>query len=388
MIVRSIIQQVLADLAYFPVVGIIGPRQVGKTTLAKMLQPEVNKEVLYLDLELPSDLQKLQDAESYLSQHLDKCVMIDEIQRLPQLFSLLRALVDIKKEPARFVLLGSASPRLIREASETLAGRIAYSELPPFSYSEIAHLYAMPVHWLKGGFPDALLAPSDDLSWRWLENFAQTFIERDLRELGQEITPHLLRRMLSMLSHLHGQLLNITDLSRSLGISQPTVRRYLDLLEGGFIIHRLLPYFKNVGKRLVKSPRIYIRDSGLMHYLAGIRDQEQLYGHVQVGASWEGYVIEQIKRQLNPGWSLFFYRSHTGAEIDLLLQSPKGKLTAIEIKHSNAPVVSKGFHIALEDIQPDHRYIITPSSEAYPKSSDLWVYGFAQFLEEVLPGLD
>ncbi len=296
MINRNIQQQVLEDLTYFPIVGIIGPRQVGKTTLAKMLLKKLPKPYIYLDLELDSDLQKLEDAETYLRLHLDKCIIIDEVQRLPRLFALLRAIVDLKREPARFIILGSASPRLLRETSETLAGRIAYSELSPFSLLEIKDRFEMRAHWLKGGFPDALLAPTSTLTWRWLDNFAKTFIERDLRELGHEVSPPILRRMLLMLSHLHGQLLNIAELSRALSISQPTVRRYLDLLEGGFIIHRLQPYFKNVGKRLVKAPKLYFRDSGLFHQLANIKNLDALYGHIMIGASWEGYVIEQIKR--------------------------------------------------------------------------------------------
>ncbi len=246
MIQRNLLSRILQDLTYFPIVGIIGPRQVGKTTLSKMIQEEYAvKPFLYLDLELTSDLNKLRDAETYLQFHEDKCIIIDEIQRMPELFALLRALVDKKKEPARFIILGSASPGLIRDASETLAGRIAYCELTPFSFTEIKNIIPMREHWLKGGFPDALLAPETELTWRWLENFAKTFIERDLRELGHEISPSILRRLLSMISHIHGQLLNISDLSRSLGISQPTIRRYLDLLEGGFIISRLQPFFRN-----------------------------------------------------------------------------------------------------------------------------------------------
>ena len=384
MINRKIEPQILDDLTYFPIAGIIGPRQVGKTTLAKMLLKKLPKSHLYLDLELDSDLQKLEDAETYLRLHLDKCIVIDEVQRLPRLLPLLRAMVDIKREPARFIILGSASPRLIRETSETLAGRIAYSELSPFSLLEVKDRFKMREHWLKGGFPDALLSPKAALTWRWLDNFAKTFIERDLRELGHEVSPPILRRMLSMLGHIHGQLLNIADLSRALSISQPTVRRYLDLLEGGFIIHRLQPYFKNISKRLVKSPKVYFRDSGLFHQLVNIKDLDALYGHIMIGASWEGYVIEQIKRVAGDEWQFYFYRTHGGTEVDLVLINPKGSLFCIEIKNSNAPTVSKGFYQAIEDLKPDAAYIIIPDGESYPKKKQITVINLVHFLEQVL----
>ena len=376
--------QVMEDLSYFPVIGIIGPRQVGKTTLSKMIQTNLSKPYIYLDLELDSDLRKMENAEAYLRLHLDKCVIIDEIQRLPRLFSLIRALVDLQKEPARFILLGSASPGLIREASETLAGRIAYSELTPFGFMEIKHQFDMNTHWLKGGFPDALLAPTNALTWRWLESFAQTFIERDLRELGHEISPPFLKKLLSMLGYLHGELLNVADLSRSLVISQPTVRRYLDLLEGGFIIHRLQPYLKYIGKRLVKSPKIYIRETGLLHKLSNIVDLEQLYGHSAIGASWEGYVIEEIKKTVDTNWEFYFYRTHTGAEIDLILITPRGKMICIEIKYSNSPSISKGFYKSVEDLKPDYQFVIVPETESYPKSDEVWVHSLSFFLENVL----
>ncbi len=385
MIFRKITSQVVEDLSYFPVVSIIGPRQVGKTTLVKMLKDFLVKPHIYLDLELDSDLRKLDNAEAYLKLHFDKTVIIDEVQRMPRLFPLIRSLVDLQKEPARFILLGSASPGLIREASESLAGRIAYSELTPFGLTEIQDIIPMNRHWLKGGFPDALLAPTDALTQRWLENFVKTFIERDLRELGHEVSPPFLQRMLTMLSHLHGQTLNISDLSRSLNISQPTVRRYLDLLEGGFIIRRLSPYFKNVGKRLVKSPKVFIRDTGLLHRLANISSLENLLGHPLVGASWEGYVIEQILRFTGNAWEFYYYRTHNKAEVDLILISPQGKIGCIEIKYSSAPSLSKGFYESVADIQPDYKYVIVPTGEKYPKNEDVWVCNLIDFLEKELP---
>jgi len=382
---RGITKQVLNDLTYFPVVGIIGPRQVGKTTLAKIIQKNINKPTIYLDLELESDLRKLQNAEGYLKLHMDECVIIDEIQRMPSLFPLLRALVDLQKEPARFIILGSASPGLIRDASETLAGRIAYSELTPFGYLEVKDIIGLRKHWLVGGFPDAMLAPDMALSWRWLESFAKTFIERDLRELGHEISPPFLKRMLSMLGHLHGQLLNVSSLSRSLAISQPTVRKYLDLLEGGFVINRLQPFHKNIGKRLVKSPKIYIRDSGLLHSLSNITELEQLYGHILVGASWEGYVIEQIRRTVGSYWEFYFYRTHGKAEADLVLIGQNGEIGCIEIKYSSAPSASKGFFQTLTDLRPRHKIIIVPEGESYPLNESVWVHSLPYFLENIIP---
>ena len=384
MITRKVVNRVLEDLSFFPIVGIIGSRQVGKTTLAKLLQDKIELPVIYLDLELESDVKKLEDAETYLKQHLDKCVIIDEIQRLPKLFPLLRALVDVNRVPGRYLILGSASPYLIKDSSESLAGRIAYIELSPLSLQEVHPQISMREHWLRGGFPDALLAKELKFTWRWLENFLRTFAERDLRELGYEIPPVRIKLILKMLSHLNGQLLNATQLAGSMGISQPTVKRYLDILEGGFILTRLQPYYINVGKRLVKSPKVYFRDSGLFHQLANIYDEESLYGHPLVGASWEAYVIEQIKRTVDQSWEFYFYRTHQGAEIDLLLISPKGKKLGIEIKYSNAPRVSKGFYHSLNDLNIDAAYVITPESEPYAKDHDITVCSLISFLRTAL----
>lgn len=384
MINRFITPSLLKHLEFFPIVGIIGPRQVGKTTLAKTLRTQLPISSIYLDLELDSDLRKLDDAETYLRFHQDKCVIIDEIQRMPTLFPLLRALVDQDRRPARFIILGSASPELIRASSETLAGRIAYSELNPFSILEIETISSMRQHWLKGGFPDALLAPDMSLTRAWLQNFIRTFVERDLRELGYDIPSRTLRNLLSMLAHLHGKSLNYSELSNSLGISSPTAKRYVDLLEGSFLIQRLQPYFKNVGKRLVKSPKLYIRDSGILHALLQISSQEFLMGHIVYGASWEGYVIEQILRCMPEGGEFYYYRTHAKAEVDLYILLPSGQKYAIEIKASNAPKVQKGFYQSIEDLQPDHSYVIIPDGESYPKSNNITVVNLLYFLKEVL----
>ncbi|MEM8901822.1 MAG: ATP-binding protein [Bacteroidota bacterium] len=385
MLSRSITSSVLENLTYFPIVGIIGPRQVGKTTLAKSIREQLSIPTIYLDLELDSDLRKLENAETYLTLHQDKCVIIDEIQRMPELFALLRALVDQDRRPARFIILGSASPGLIRQSSETLAGRIAYAELSPFSLLEVSKEVNLRTHWLRGGFPNALLAPKAEFTWTWLNNFIRTFLERDLRELGYDIPSRALRRLLSMLAHINGNLLNISQLARSLGLSASTISRYLDLLEGSFIIHRLQPYYTNIGKRLVKSPKIYIRDTGILHYLLQIQDEEQLLGHIAYGASWEAYVVEQIKRSLPESSEMYFYRTHAGAETDLLLILPTGKKIAVEVKSSNAPKITKGFYQSMEDIKADKGYIIIPEGESYPKSEEIKVVSLSDFLTKDLP---
>ncbi|QMW00107.1 ATP-binding protein [Spirosoma foliorum] len=385
MIDRAIITRVKENLTFFPIVSIIGPRQVGKTTLAKQLSGQLSKPTLYLDLELATDAQKLEDAQTYLQQNTSKCVILDEIQRMPHLFPLLRALVDQQREPARFVLLGSSSPDLIRESSESLAGRISYIELMPFSWPEVMFSGTMAMHWLKGGFPEAFLAPRLILTFRWLSSFVQTYIERDIRALGYELSGPILNKLLSMIAHINSSILNVSDLARSLGVSQPTVNRYLDLLEGSFVIHRLPPYFANVSKRLVKSPKLYLRDSGLLHQLAQVISYDVLLGHPVVGASWEGYVIEQTRRVVGTEWSFYYYRTAAGAEIDLLLIAPNGKKIAIEIKLSNAPTVSKGFYQSIADINPDYSFIVIPDGDSYPKADGLWVCNLTEFLIVRLP---
>ncbi|RDB02986.1 ATP-binding protein [Runella aurantiaca] len=387
MIERQIKEQVVKNLTYFPVVGIVGPRQVGKTTLSKIIQKNLNIPSLHLDLELDDDLYKLQNPQTYLQMHAEKCIIIDEIQRLPSLFPLLRALIDQDRRPARFIILGSASPEMIRHSSESLAGRIAYSELTPFSLLELqSTTIQQSTHWFLGGFPSALLAPSPDFSRIWLQNFIYTFIEKDIRLLGYDISIPTMDRLLKMLAHLHSAILNVSDISRSLGVSIPTVNKYLDLLEGGFLIRRLQPYFVNLGKRLVKTPKMYIRDTGILHSLASIPSYEALYANPLIGASWEGYVIEQIYRCVEPrSWNLYYYRTQVGAEVDLVLISPSGKMTCIEIKNTNTPKLSKGFHQCINDLQPHFQYVITPSSELLITAEGVIICSLLQFLKIELP---
>jgi uncharacterized protein len=388
MIERLITQKVLRDLTWSPIVGLIGPRQVGKTTLARYVQTQIEKPTIYLDLELQEDWFKLEDAQSYLIGHEDKCVVIDEIQIRPELFALLRALTDQKRVPARFILLGSASPHIVKLNTETLAGRIAYHELTPFSYSEIKALYSQEEHWIKGGFPGALLPTEAFISRKWLDDFAETFIHRDLVRLGFSVSATTVRNLLSMIAHLHGGQLNASALANSMDLTHPTINKYLELLEGSFLIRRLPPYFKNVGKRLTKSPKLYIRDSGLLHYLLRVFSLEQLRGNPAIGASWEGYVIEQIMREAPEFSDFYYYRTQNGAEVDLLMITPNGKMVCIEIKFSAAPSISKGFYQSVEDLKPNFKYVITPSGECFDRDGGLRICPLTIFLEQELPALD
>ena len=381
MIERFVKPDIIESLTYFPVAGIIGPRQVGKTTLAKQIQSDMSRPGIYLDLELEIDVNRLQNAQLYLQKHQDMCVIIDEIQLMPRLFPLLRALIDQHRVPARFMILGSASPSLIRQSSETLAGRIAYTELAPLSLTEINSVgIRQEKHWFFGGFPDALLAATESVAIKWLNNFLSTFLEKDLRALGYEISTQTLSRLYQMIAHIHGQILNVNMLSQSLGVSNPTVNKYLDLIEGGYLIRRLQPYYVNLGKRLVKAPKIYYRDTGLLHQLASISNFEALQGHPIVGASWEGYVIEQIHRATLGNWQFYFYRTQVGAEVDLVLISPAGKMTCIEIKYSLTPTLAKGFYQSIADLKPHYQYVIIPSGTPYFLNEQLKVCSLSDFL--------
>lgn len=388
MIERLITTKILRDLNWSPIIGLIGSRQVGKTTLARFLQTQITKPTIYLDLELTEDWFKLTDAQTYLIGHEEKCVVIDEIQIRPELFALLRALTDQKRDPARFILLGSASPHIVKLNTETLAGRIAYHELSPFSYSEIKTIYSQEEHWLRGGFPNALLATETFISRKWLDDFVETFIHRDLARLGFTVSANLVRNMLSMLAHVHGSQLNTSALANSLGFTHPTVNKYLELLEGSFLIRRLPPYFKNIGKRLVKSPKLYIRDTGLLHYLLRIFSHEQLRGNPAIGSSWESYVVEQIIREAPEFTDFYYYRTQNGAEVDLIMITPNGKMVCIEIKVSASPTITKGFYQSIADLQPQFQYVITPSGECFYRADGLRICPLNVFLEKELPLLD
>jgi uncharacterized protein len=380
MINRSILPQIQQALEYFPVVGIIGPRQVGKTTLAKILEKGLNQPTLFLDLERDSDRQKLAEPELFLQKYTDRCIIIDEIQNIPTLLPLIRWLVDQNRRPARFILTGSASPDIIKGSTETLAGRIAYFELMPFSLLEIKEIKSQTEHWFQGGFPDALLAPNIQLSEMWLGNFIETFLQRDIRRIGYDITIPAMERLLKVLASTSGNLLNVDGLSNSLGISYNTVKKYLDILEGSFLLRRLQPFYANTTKRLVRSPKVFIRDTGLLHRLMGIRDFEQLHGHIMLGNSWETYVIEEIIRAGGKTFEYSFYRTQSGVEMDLILRGASGKLTVIEIKYSVNASPSKGFKLAVEDLKPDFQYIIVPEGDSWERSESVTVCGLLWFL--------
>jgi hypothetical protein len=391
MIERSIAKEIQRDLTYFPAIAIIGPRQVGKTTLAKMLMASAPKSAIYLDLESDLDVYRLQDPEAFFLSHQNQCIILDEVQLMPQLFPLLRSVIDRNRQPGRFILLGSASPALIRGASESLSGRIAFHELTPLHILEsLSGGISMQKHWFQGGFPLSSLAPDSDLSKRWLDQYIRSFVERDLRILlKQDIEPEKMRRFMLMMSHLHGQTLNISQLAGSMGIATQTANRYIDLLAGAFWVNRLQPWFVNLGKRLVKTPKIYFRDSGVLHRLQGIASHESLMAHPLLGVSWEGYVIEQIRNVTLHSWQYYFYRTQTGAESDLYLIAPNGKTWCIEIKASNTPVITKGFFQSIEDLKPDYKYVIVPEGkeEMIIRSDGLRICSLRLFLEQELQSI-
>ena len=362
----------------FPAVAIVGPRQVGKTSLAKHVTSTLDHKSIYLDLETPGDLNKLSDPELYLGTLTDLTVIIDEVQRVPGLFPILRGLIDKQRVPGRFILLGSASPELIQDASESLAGRIAYVELNPFSYSEAGRTVDFRTHWLRGGFPDSMLPKDENTSVEWREFFIRSYLERDLPLLGLNANPILTRRLWTMLAHWNGNLLKYESLSNSLGISGPTVRRYIDFFESAYLIRRIQPWFANIPKRIVKSPKVYIRDTGILHTLLSIGTFDQLQGSPGIGASWEAYIVQEIACILPPRYEICFYRTQDGTEADLVLIKSGVPDIIVEIKYNSAPMVTKSMRIAAIDLQTRRNVIVAPVDESYPVGN-----GF-----EVLSNLD
>ena len=354
------IRSLLGD---FPAVAILGPRQCGKTSLARSLLPDGAS--LYLDLERPRDLEKLRDADLFLGQHRGELVCLDEVQRKPELFPLLRSLIDDDPRPGRFLLLGSASPDLIRFGSESLAGRLAVHELTPFTIAEAVPGAAdVLTHWRRGGFPRSVLARSEAASFDWRVAFVRSFLERDLGLLGVNTPPEAMGRFWRMIAHHHSQLLNLTALGSSLGITHPTVRARVDAMVGAFMLRLLPPLEANLGKRLVKSPKIYVRDSGLLHALLDLETGDDLFGHPSFGASWEGYVIEQAIVAAS-GWRPSFYRTSDGTELDLILEKGRRRI-ALECKASSAPQVGKGFWSALDALRIKEAYVVAPVVHAWP----------------------
>ena len=361
MIERAALQHAVQQaLARSRVVALIGPRQCGKTTLARrFVAPDSAN---YFDLEDPVSLVRLEQPMTALS-GLTGLVVIDEIQRRPELFPVLRVLCDRDPLPARFLVLGSASPMLLRQSAESLAGRIEIITMAGFSLAEVG-AEAQARHWQRGGFPLAFLAASDEDSLAWRRNFIQTFLERDLPQLGRAISAPSFYRFWSMLAHYHGQVWNAAEAARALVVNESTTRRYLDLLEGVFMVRQLAPWYANLGKRQVKSPKIYLRDTGLLHQLLGIRTDQELLLHPRSGASWEGYVIEEVIKAVAPD-EVYFWATHAGAELDLLLIK-NGRRLGVECKRMDAPRLTSSMRIALDDLALDHLTVIYPGDRPYP----------------------
>jgi predicted AAA+ superfamily ATPase len=384
MLKRRIETKLRADLQEQAAVALLGPRQVGKTTLAHAIAESGPS--IYLDLEDAADRDKLADPALYLAAHEDKLVVLDEIQHAPDLFRTLRGLIDKGRrkgrKTGRFLLLGSASVDLLRQSSESLAGRIAYRELAPLDATEVGPGKLNSL-WLRGGFPQSFLARGDARSLDWRRDFLRTYLTRDIPAFEPRIPAETLRRLWTMLAHAQGTPLNASRLATSLSISSPTVARYIDLLVDLLLVRRLTPYHANLGKRLVKSPKIYVRDSGLLHALLAISTLEALYDHPIVGASWEGFVIETL---LNcaPAWTQSFYwRTSAGAEIDLLLQFPDGALWAIEIKRSLSPKPKRGFYVACDDLEPGRRLLVYAGDERVPLPGDVEALGVEALAHEL-----
>ncbi len=386
MIDRRITGDINDSLSFFPVVAIVGPRQVGKTTLAKQIMAKSDKPTLYLDLEMQSDLFKLNDAELFLSQHADYLIVIDEVQIKKELFPLIRSLVDQHRVAARFLLLGSASPELIRDSSESLAGRIAYHQLYPFGLTEIPDTILQNDLWLKGGFPNMLFTEKQNLSQRWMENFISTYLNRDLLQLGLNASPKVIRNLWTMMAHLNGQLLNATTIGNSLGVTTPTVKRYIDFLEDAFLLKSLHPFHWNISKRLVKTPKVFITDTGILHHLLGINDFVSLSGNPIIGSSWESFVLNQVQAVKPDDIELYFYRTHHGAEADLVFARGLKVLATAEVKYSNSPQLTKGNFQAFEDLKASVNYVITPSSDDYLMKENIRVCSLRSFLNNYLSG--
>lgn len=388
MIERLLTHELEELMPDFPAIAILGPRQVGKTTLAQDLAEKFAQQSLYLDLESPIDQAKLAEAEQYFDLHEGKVIILDEIQRMPAIFPLLRGVIDRRRKKGlrfcQFLILGSASLELIRQSSETLAGRIAYEELTGFNLLEIGDQGAdLEKLWLRGGFPDSFLASTDKASLRWRSNFITTYLERDIPLLVSFLPANRLRRLWTMLAHEQGQMINFSKYAASLDISSPTVKSYVEMLEELFLVRSIRPWMSNVGKRMVKTPKVYIRDSGLTHALLQIKNLDELFSHPVVGSSWEGFVIENILSVLPKNSEYGFYRTAAGAELDLVI-SYQSQLWAVEIKRTASPKLSKGFLNAVQDIEATHRFFIYAGREEFPMGENTTAIGLNLFLTKII----
>lgn len=389
---HKLIHRIAEQMQVAKVVALLGPRQAGKTTLARQFsRSEVlpyNERLNYFDLEDPAHLERLAQPRLAL-QGLKGLVVIDEVQHRPDLFPILRVLVDRENNPAKFLILGSASRDLIRQGAETLAGRIAFVDVMPFSLAETGTEPSDRL-WLRGGFPLSFLAASEDASWRWREAYIKTFLERDIPALGIQVPPVALRRFWMMLAHYHGQQFNASEIGKSLGVADTTASRYLDILTGTFMIRRLAPWFENIGKRQIKRPKIFFRDSGILHRLLGISGMEDIVIHPKLGASWEGFAFEQVIRVSGaPEEELFFWGVHNQGELDLFLQSG-GKRLGLEIKYTDAPKVTSSQRLAIDSLSLDTLHIVCPGDPEYPLHDKIHVIGLNRLIanpEKVFPGL-
>jgi predicted AAA+ superfamily ATPase len=389
MIRRELVSHINILLTEFPAVALLGPRQVGKTTLVKEIADNQPQKAIYFDLEDDADLNRLKDPGFIFTQYQDNCIVLDEVQRMPELFTLLRPAIDKHRKAGRFILTGSATPALVKGVSESLAGRIAFTELAPVNLSEAIHSKInQRKHWFRGGFPLALIASNDESFRRGAENFVRTYIERDLSFLfGVSLSEKVIRNFLYMLAAQQGGIWNAESYARALGVTGQTVKRYLEFLEGAFLIRQLNAWYVNTTKRLVKAPKIYLRDSGLLHILNRVPSAEQLPLQLIVGASWEGYVIEQISQLKPEHIDLYYYRTHHGAECDLLLVGGLRPVIAIEIKFSSNPSLSKGFYTVMDDLKLERGFVIVPEGKGYKLDEKVDVGGIEYFLKEVLQNL-
>lgn len=380
MLKRRLYNLVVEYLAQFPAVALTGPRQVGKTTLARAIAAGKPGSI-YLDLENPADREKLADPVHFLSGLHDRLVVIDEVHKLPGLFQPLRGLIDEGRRRGRrsgqYLLLGSASVDLLRQSGESLAGRIAYIELAPFDVMEVEPAKRETL-WVRGGFPEALLADDDRSSLRWRMNFIRSYLERDIPDHAPRIPTESIRRLWTMLAHKQATMLNTSQLAAALAVDGKTVTRHLELLVDLLLVRRLPAFHANLGKRLVKAPKVLVRDTGILHALLGIADREALFGHPAIGASWESFVAENLIGAAPEGTTAYFYRTSGGAEIDLLLEFPGGALWAIEVKLGHTAKVERGFHAACEDLKPARRFVVYSGEERYPKPHGVEAIGLRE----------
>ena len=386
MLTRTLTDKLLTAIVQTPAVVLLGARQVGKTTLAKIIAKEMD--AIYLDLEAPEDLLKLSDPGGYLGLHADKLVILDEIQRSPELFPVLRGLIDKNRERGRhagqFLLLGSASMGLMRQSSESLAGRIRYIELNGLNLTEVnGNQRNRGMLWLRGGFPESYLAQDDDVSMDWLENLVRTYLERDIPQMGFRVPATRLRRLWTMLAHLQGETINCSKLASNLEVDAKTVSYYIDILINLLLVRRLDPWHANVKKRLVKSPRYYVRDSGLLHRLLGINNYDALLSNPVLGKSWEGFAVENILSVLPHRAEAYFYRTAAGAEIDLVIKLSSAKIWAIEIKHGVAPKLGKHYSETCEDVGASHKFILYGGDDEFPMGKEVTMISLSGLMKKL-----